>query len=700
MPALKGENATHMAASDRTETKSVCGGCLGSRWSRRRFGHQTAFFFLFKLVRLHCRCLLGLAMLVRLAIGVILFLLPTSIHAQAEKRIALLIGNRDYKPGVGALINPLNDIRIVGEALQAVGFEVMKPVQNATRARMLRAILEFTAQLKVGGPDAVGFLYYSGHGIASAGENYLIPVDAEEPSTIELSVHGVKHSEVLAILRGEAPNAAHYLVLDACRNTLQGARGGKGFVPIRQQSGVLVAFATEPGKAATDLGQGSGPYAAALATELVKPAQNDLLMFHNVRVAVMDKTNGDQVPWTEDGIQRRHRVLFGGQNIPKSAAPTRLSEAAEAWDRVKDATNVDVLEAFLARYKDTFYGDLARARIQELNKQPGASPLPKHEQPTTIVGMLKCDTYSERATCDSDTNCSWADNWKQCQRRSGSLSTALLEASPPSNRVLEPNCAGVVVRVGNERQCLGAKESFSDCPECPEMVVVPAGEFVMGSPPDEFQREEHEGPQHRVKIAKAFAVGKFEVTLEEWRTCVAAGGCRQKVRYEGNDSKPHPVINVSWHDAVEYITWLSTKTAKRYRFLTEAEWEYAARAGSKHKYTWGAEIGENNANCDGCGSQWDNLKTAPVGSFKTNAFGLLDVHGNVWEWVQDCYRGTYRDAPSDGSAMTSDNCEQRVIRSGSWKSKADGLRASSRAGVEARVRVDFIGFRLARGLEP
>src|SRR5262249_56970726 len=127
----------------------------------------------------------------------------------------------------------------------------------------------------------VGFLYYSGHGIASAGENYLIPIDVDEPSTIELNVQGVKHSEVLAILRGEAPNAAHYLVLDACRNTLKGVRGGKGFMPVGQQSGVLVAFATEPGKTASDIGNGSGPYAAALVAELVKPAPNHFLMFHH-----------------------------------------------------------------------------------------------------------------------------------------------------------------------------------------------------------------------------------------------------------------------------------------------------------------------------------------------------------------------------------------------------------------------------------
>jgi uncharacterized caspase-like protein len=212
----------------------------------------------------------------RIVFGIIVSVISLSASpatSLAEKRIALLIGNKDYKAGVGALVNPFNDIRVVGQALKTVGFDVMPPIQNATRATMLIAIHSFAEKLKDAGPDAIGFLYYSGHGIASAGENYLVPVDIDEPSTILLSVQGVKHSEVLAILRGEAPNAAHYLVLDACRNSLQGSRGGKGFVPVGQQSGVLVAFAAEPGKTASDAGQSSGPYAAALSAELVKQAR-------------------------------------------------------------------------------------------------------------------------------------------------------------------------------------------------------------------------------------------------------------------------------------------------------------------------------------------------------------------------------------------------------------------------------------------
>jgi len=307
-------------------------------------------------------------MCVRVVVAVVLLLLPAAELALAEKRIALLIGNKDYKAGVGSLTNPLNDIRLFGDALKSVGFEVLKPVENAPRSAMLIAIHAFAAKLKAAGPEAVGFLYYSGHGVASAGENYLVPTDVDEPSTVLLSVQGVQQSEVLAILRREAPNAAHYLVLDACRNTLQGARGGKGFVPVGQQSGVLVAFATEPGKTASDIGQGSGPYAAALATELVKPGQSDLIMFHNVRVAVVDKTKGDQVPWTEDGIQRQQRVSFGGEAKATTASPTRHSEAGEAWDRPRDMDSIPVLEAFISRFNETIYADMGRDRLGKLKK--------------------------------------------------------------------------------------------------------------------------------------------------------------------------------------------------------------------------------------------------------------------------------------------------------------------------------------------
>ena len=202
--------------------------------------------------------------------------------------------------------------------------------------------------------------------------------------------------------------------------------------------------------------------------------------------------------------------------------------------------------------------------------------------------------------------------------------------------------------------------SFRECAkDCPEMVVIPAGEFMMGSPASEKGRYTNEGPQHTVMIAKPFAVSKFDVTFADWDACVSVGGCPQ-VSDSGFGRGTRPVINVSWDDAQQYVAWFSKMTGKPYRLLTEAEWEYAARAGSTTAYFWGDEIGKGNANCAGCGSQWDNRQTSPVGSFKPNAFGLYDMAGNVWQWVQDCYHGNYDGAPTDGSAWTIGDCSRRV----------------------------------------
>ncbi|RMD68212.1 MAG: PEGA domain-containing protein, partial [Gammaproteobacteria bacterium] len=165
----------------------------------------------------------------------------------------------------------------------------------------------------------------------------------------------------------------------------------------------------------------------------------------------------------------------------------------------------------------------------------------------------------------------------------------------------------------------------------PEMVVIPPGRFLMGSPFDEEGRDSDEGPQHRVSIARPFAIGRYEVTFEEYdRFCEATG--RRRPDDNGWGRGKRPVINVSWHDAKAYARWLSKQTGKRYRLPSEAEWEYAARAGTSTRYWWGDRVGHGHANCDGCGSWWDGKETAPVGFFDPNPWGLYDTAGNVWEW--------------------------------------------------------------------
>ena len=239
-------------------------------------------------------------------------------------------------------------------------------------------------------------------------------------------------------------------------------------------------------------------------------------------------------------------------------------------------------------------------------------------------------------------------------------------------------------------------QTFKECAKgCPEMVAIPAGEFLMGSPETEKDRNSEEA-QHKGTIAKPFAVSKFTVTFAEWDVCVAGGGCagyRPNDRDWGRDNRP--VINVSWDDAQAYVAWLKRISGKDYRLLSEAEWEYAARAGSTTAYSWGDEIGVGNANCSGCGSEDGGKQTAPVGSFKANAFGLFDMHGNVWQWVQDC-SGDYNAAPIDGSAKTASGCSSRVLRGGSWNRNPQFLRAANRDDGNPTVRYSNAGFRVAR----
>jgi formylglycine-generating enzyme required for sulfatase activity len=278
---------------------------------------------------------------------------------------------------------------------------------------------------------------------------------------------------------------------------------------------------------------------------------------------------------------------------------------------------------------------------------------------------------------------------------------------------------------------------FKDCADCPEMVAIPAGQFVMGTAPGEEGREllseefrNRSRPQHAVDV-QSFSVGKYEVTRGQYRVFAEATGSSSDgcfvwtgAQFEKDQSKDwrnpgyaqddtHPVACVSWDDASAYAGWLSQKTGKAYRLLTEAEWEYAARAGTTTARFWGDA---GNLSCDyangadhtvaaemsGAGN-WPVANcsdryayTAPAGSYRANAFGLHDMLGNVWEWTQDCWNANYRGAPADGSAWAIGDCSLRVVRGGSWEDAPLGLRAAYRVGSPAVIRVYIRGFRVAR----
>lgn len=249
--------------------------------------------------------------------------------------------------------------------------------------------------------------------------------------------------------------------------------------------------------------------------------------------------------------------------------------------------------------------------------------------------------------------------------------------------------------------------TFRDCADCPDMVIVPAGSFVMGSPADEPGRDAGEGPQHRVTIARRFALGTTAVTREQYAR-FADGRAVTNQKCDWRNPKSHdepfkqrpdePVVCVSWADATAYAAWLSAKTHQKYRLPTEAEWEFAARAGSTSARPWGPEISHENANYGAdvcCGPATGGRDvwrfTSPVGSFPPNKFGLFDMIGNVWQWTQDCAR--------DYAGGVADDCTKHMVRGGGWFHGPDSARSAARAADQSELMVTDIGFRVARELD-
>ena len=263
---------------------------------------------------------------------------------------------------------------------------------------------------------------------------------------------------------------------------------------------------------------------------------------------------------------------------------------------------------------------------------------------------------------------------------------------PRSLFVIVMIVASLTVSTGLAAEQFKPGSIFRDCPACPEMVVVPAGGFMMGSTGGRFD----EKPVHRVTIAEPFAVGKFEVTWDEWEACVAAGACDNgPVLKSGGDNGwgkgRRPVIEVSLHDAEKYAAWLNTKVpGNPYRLLSEAEWEYAARAGAATQYHWGDKFDISKAN--------NANKLVPVGRYAANGFGLYDMHGNAMEWVRDCYKENYQGAPADGRPVADTPGCKRVLRSGAWSYGSRVLRAANRYGTAPKDRMNIVGFRIAKAL--
>jgi formylglycine-generating enzyme required for sulfatase activity len=610
----------------------------------------------------------------RLLAAILTSVLLAIAPVHAEKRVALIIGNAAYK-NAPTLQNPTNDAQDVADALKRLGFETIVGL-DLDKAGMEEKSIAFARAAR----DAdVALVYYSGHAMQFAGINYLMPVDATLHDEADLR-RLARVDDIVADLK-QAKNL-RILVLDACRDnplaeelsrSMEASRGltvDRGLARIIPPSGMIISYATQAGRTAADGRGRNSPYTMAFLKN-IQTSDEIGTVFRHITSDVYAATESKQLPELSLSVIRDF-YLKGRLEQTTGALPS--SEAAQAWAATQGTTSQVVLEDFIKRYGDSFYGTLARTRLEELKKNQVAVVA----QPPAVP---EGHAFSSRS----------------CSAPLTVLTVSLL------TRSAQPLSAA-------EECALKPKNILRECDKCPEMIVVPAGSFTMGSPKDEPDRGEPASQleaQVRVTIPKPFAVGEYAMTFDEWDACVADGGCGgYKPSDEGWGRGRRPVINVSWDDAQKYVSWVNGKTGKTYRLLSEAEREYVTRAGTTAPFWWGSTITPKQANYDGTyayngGSKGQNRKqTVPVDSFAPNPWGLYNVHGNVYEWTEGCWNDSNNGNPGDGGAGTRGDCRSRILRGGSWSMSPGELRAASRFLMSSDLRDERFGFRVARTLTP
>ena len=571
--------------------------------------------------------------------------------AQAADRVALVVGIGNYQT-LSILKNPRPDAESLAKVLRANGFEVAEHY-DLNRADLLDALESFTEKAK---GARLALVYYAGHGMEVAGKDIIAPIDM----TVSCEPKEARRAVGLDKLFEAAAGASNQVVLlDSCRNDpfpscpTRAARSGNGFRGLsRVDTGgsMLIANATLSGALAQDGQPGEhSPFAAALLSELKSsPTVKFRDILDRVALTVKVATSGSQVP----------EITARGGSPEDCLAGTGCGggSAVAAPDDQRIATDVARLLSGMGYLDQT--GD-ASALDGAIRKFQGEAGLTVDGQATPTLLAL--------------------------------LSGFRLQGGFKRPEVFQ----------GETEHPVGS--TFKDCDECPEMLVLPAGRAPVGSSTGEAGREPSEAPAHEVEIARPFAVSRLEITYDQWESCALGGGCEG---YNPKDSSwgrgTRPVTFVSWKDAKAYVDWLSRETGKKYRLLSEAEWEYAARGGTTTPFSTGADIATDQANFDG--SQGTARKvglyrgqTSETGSFQPNPYGLSDMHGNVAEWVEDCWNPTHKGAPGDGTPRGGD-CSRRVAKGGAWYFEAAKVRSAARASYPADKRLNILGFRIARSL--
>ncbi len=558
---------------------------------------------------------------------------------QKEQRVALVIGNNDYQYAK-KLDNAVADAQAFRRELEARGFQVVYR-ENANRRAMNGAMEEFIGKL---GTDAIGLVYYSGHGVQINGANYLVPTDLSAKTPSDFAYDAID-LEKLVNRVSQAQAKFSLAVIDACRdNPFQGngrdIGGSRGLVaPSGNASGMMVVYSAGANQKALDRLSDADRNPNGLFTReflkamripglTVQEAVNQIKtsviaqakgVGHVQTPAIYDQSVGTfmftpgQAP--TDNIVRPNLVVV----VPEMTAAQREDAF---WTDAKAAGNKEAFEGYLESYPKGRYVSLARANIARLSKD-----------------------------------------------------VQVVSAPPVVAPVITPPVTKPVIT--NPARLPGG--TFKDCDDCPEMVGIPAGSFEMGG------QAADETPRHRVTLS-AFSMGKTEVTRGQWRSIM------------GNIVTPYeacgdtcPIEGVSWENAKLFISRLNLKTGKQYRLPSEAEWEYACRAGGQDAYCGSGgtdDLGWHNGNSGGA--------PHPVAGKKANAWGLHDMSGNVLEWTEDCGNVNYSGAPTDGRSWTTGECSRRVARGGSWSVIPWYLRAAGRNWLPTAFQGLNIGFRVAR----
>jgi formylglycine-generating enzyme required for sulfatase activity len=500
-------------------------------------------------------------------------------------------------------------------------------------------------------------------------------VDARSPA--EVVSNGVDLHAVLQAMRGARDGRLNLVILDTCLNNPFSADVTDDTAAL--PGNTVVAYATAPGGFAAD-GTRHGVYTNAWLHALdsaPSPALPDLLQ--RVAAQVRDATGGEQSPWLASSLPQPLLTADAASTArdnplvalhSRGILPKDSSEQYEItfWNSIKDSNYPGDYEAYLKAYPNGRFATLAHARIDRLRAAatsntpptatpaaPSVAPAPQAARPTPPAS-----TPAPKPTA-----------------------SAAPPAAPPAAAVAQKPVTHAPV-AGESR----------DCATCPIMITVPAGSFSMGSSTD----DPSEKPVHHVTIGAPFAIGKYEVTVDQWNACVAANGC-QKLTPESNTNRAAPARDLSWDDAQQYVKWLSKTTGKPYRLPTEAEWEYADRGGTTTAYWWGDQMRKGNANCKDCGEPWHKEGPEAAGSFAPNPLGLYDMNGSVWEWTADCWHNSYQGAPADGHAWDSPGCDMRVIRGGSWREGGSYMLSATRFKYSSGVRQSQDGFRVVKDLK-